>query len=171
MVTARFCTWHGACFNETVALEDGMPRIVALALLCALAACGSRSVNTDARVKTDARKTPDGRTDGALPSCGDPKLMAAFAGCVGAQTRSACEQAGGNWTPIGLYPESLCVCSTGQGGCSCKRSADCLGPCRAPMPSMWDCSNAKGTCAGHSPSVGCWCWFDDEGNAQGICAD
>jgi hypothetical protein len=113
------------------------------------------------------------RRDGSsLPACGDTKVMQRFSACMAAKSKSACEQAGGSWTRVGLSPEPGCSCPTGQDGCTCKRSTECLGSCTTPMPKMWDCSHAKqGTCASRSPLVGCRCWFGTDGKVQGICVD
>jgi len=134
-------------------------------LITGLAACGGgRSVGGEAGQDASG-------ADGALPACGDKAVMARFAECQKATTQPACEAAGGTWTAIGLYPEKLCVCPTGQGGCPCDRASQCLGSCRAEMVKMWDCAGVKGSCAPASPHVGCYCWFDDDGDVDGICAD
>jgi len=138
-------------------------------LALALAACGSRSVPNDGAL-ADLRLSDGPRPDQAVPACGDPKIMAAFKGCQAAKTRSDCEQAGGSWAPIGLYPDALCRCPTGQGSCPCTRSSDCLGPCVADMPKMWECPMTQGTCTSSVPVVGCRCWFWD-GKFEGMCAD
>jgi hypothetical protein len=139
-----------------------MMRIGAIACLLLLGCGGSRAV------EGDAASVPDG----ALPSCGDPTVMQRFSACMAADTRATCAQAGGDWRRIGLSPDESCSCPTGQDGCSCTRSTDCLGACRAPMPVMWECSAIKeGSCSSRWPSVGCWCWFDGDGKVEGICAD
>jgi len=126
--------------------------------------------------EADQGAQPDGPASdvkGDLSSCGDPAEKAAFPDCIAADDQSSCEGAGGEWKAIGLYPEELCVCPTGQGDCPCLRSTDCLGPCVAPMGgTMFDCSEAtEGTCTSVSPIVGCWCWFQQDGSVQGLCAD
>jgi len=136
-------------------------RVIIVIVLVLICSCSNRPVNTDGHV----------RSDGELPACGSQSTMARFASCIGSSNRSACEQAGGSWHAIGLSDDPICVCPTGQAGCSCDRSSDCLGACLAEMSTMWDCSDARGTCSDVAPNVGCWCWFDDQGNASGICAD
>jgi hypothetical protein len=145
-------------------------RLTSFALLAlGLAACGSRSVPGDA-AGADLRHSDGPRAEQAVPACGDPKLMASFKSCQEATSQSACEGAGGKWTPIGLYPGPLCLCPTGQEGCNCTRSSDCLGSCTAVMLKMWECPMTTGTCTSTSPVVGCRCWFHD-GKPEGMCAD
>jgi len=100
--------------------------------------------------------------------------MASFAACKASKSATTCKQNGGSWTTVGPSPELTCVCPTGQQGCACTRSTDCLGSCRAtPSPgTLYGCDGVtQGSCSSHHPSVGCWCWFGKDGTVIGICAD
>jgi len=105
--------------------------------------------------------------------CGDELIRAGFATCIAAGTQAACVQAGGTWTIVGLGSSPQCRCPTGEGGCPCDRGDQCLGACTAEMgPGNDPCAGvSEGTCTAASPSVGCRCWFDDQGTIQSLCAD
>lgn len=110
---------------------------------------------------------------GGASMCGDPTVMAQYPTCRAAQDQTTCEDAGGSWTAIGLSPDPLCVCPTGQAGCTCTRSTECLAPCRAPTSGgVMECEGVtEGECAAHAPFAGCWCFFDENGTPSGICID
>ena len=110
---------------------------------------------------------------GGGPSCGDADLMAAYAACVVTNTQQACEAAGGAWTIIGLSQTPLCVCPTGQDGCVCTRSTDCVAGCIAePTGGAFECDGVtEGHCTPHAPFAGCWCIFDENGEITGYCID
>ena len=37
---------------------------------------------------------------------------------------------------------------------------------------MWNCEGlTQGHCSPVSVTVGCWCWFWEDGHIEGICAD
>ncbi len=105
-------------------------------------------------------------------ACGDREVMERFPSCIAAQTETICLAMGGVWTRVGLSLEPECLCPTGQEGCPCSRATDCLGACVGPLEGLPDdCSAAQGSCTSQHPTVGCWCWFDENGNAQALCAD
>ncbi len=105
-------------------------------------------------------------------SCGDREVMDRFPSCVAAETEGSCLAAGGTWTRVGLSLEPECLCPTGQDGCPCSRATACLGACVGPLEGLpHDCSAAQGSCTHAHPTVGCRCWFDENGNAQPLCAD
>lgn len=106
-------------------------------------------------------------------ACGDDVIRASFATCIAAGTQAACVQAGGTWTTIGLGTSAECLCPTGEEGCPCDSSDQCLGACTAEMgPGNDPCAGIdEGTCTAASPSVGCRCWFDDRGAVQQMCVD
>lgn len=104
--------------------------------------------------------------------CGDQEVMDRFPSCIAAETEAPCLAAGGVWTPIGIRLEPECVCPTGQEGCACNRSTDCLGACSATLAGVpAECSTVQGVCAGEAPIVGCRCWFDEGGDARPLCVD
>jgi hypothetical protein len=113
-----------------------------------------------------------GGQGGQVP-CGDPALLAAFAGCLAADGQAACEAAGGTWDIIGLAPSPSCQCLTGQAACLCTDNTQCLSACVAePLDGVTDCTGiTSGHCSAVSVTVGCWCLFDDTGNMQGYCID
>lgn len=105
-------------------------------------------------------------------ACGDAEVKGRFRTCQVADTEVECVDAGGRW---GRYPFSGrpgCFCSTGQAGCSCVRGSDCLGQCYAPRGGPDYCSGVvQGQCSAEEPEGGCWCVFDESGEASGQCAD
>jgi hypothetical protein len=106
--------------------------------------------------------------------CGDPEIMAKYGECNGAEDKETCEEAGGNWAIIGLAPFEECQCPTGQGGCKCTHLDDCIGACTADFQEgeMWNCEGlTHGYCSPYAITVGCWCFFWEEGQPEGICAD
>ena len=105
--------------------------------------------------------------------CGDPELRQAYPDCIQAQDEESCVAAGGAWGPVGLYPEPVCQCPTGQGDCRCTRQTDCLSACIAEFTGgMFECEGVvEGRCSPVSLTLGCFCWIDENGEAMGICAD
>lgn len=147
-----------------------MARWTLVPLLLASAACGGRSHPVgDAAVDSDVALDADG--DGG--ACGDPEVAARLAECRAADDQAGCEGAGGSWGPVGLYPEPICQCPTGQGACPCTRQTDCLSVCLAePTSGVFGCDGVvEGHCSPVSMTLGCWCFFDEDGAVEGICID
>lgn len=104
--------------------------------------------------------------------CGDQDVIGRYAACTAARDEATCRAHGGAWEIVGLSPEPSCQCRTGQGDCPCNGPDDCLSSCIAPMgPDMWDCAGAVGHCSPVSLTVGCHCFFWQDGQPQGLCAD
>lgn len=106
--------------------------------------------------------------------CGDLAVAENYSKCNLADDEESCEAAGGTWTIVGLAPEPECLCPTGQGGCPCKSPADCLSSCVADFVGgqMFDCEGVTaGHCSPVSITVGCWCYFMQDGSVMGLCAD
>ena len=104
--------------------------------------------------------------------CGDATIGARYDECRSAGDQASCEAAGGWWDIIGLSLEPVCQCPTGQGDCPCESSLDCLSSCIAEFPTgLFDCEGARGHCSPVSLTVGCFCWFGEDGEAMAICAD
>src|ERR1035437_7610746 len=103
-------------------------------------------------------------------ACGDPIVAQEFAACRTALTESDCTRTGGRW---GFNWDSghRCFCPTGQAGCVCSGPAECLGSCYASLPAGFDCTMTQGTCTSEEPLVECWCVFDEDGHAAGLCND
>jgi hypothetical protein len=116
--------------------------------------------------------TPPFVVDSGL-GCGDPATMARYDECAAATDADTCDRLGGTWEPLGLSPDPICQCPTGDGGCSCVRDSDCVTVCLAPTGAggIDDCSGVtEGTCAAR-PTVGCWCLLEDSGQVSAICWD
>jgi hypothetical protein len=152
--------------------------VLSIALLLTLG-CSSATSQT-ATDQTPAQGVSDGTASGQTSAqdasdptmCGDGQVMARFSACIQSSSEEACIAAGGAWHPIGLYPEPLCICPTGQDGCPCHTNADCLAGCVGPTDSTLDCSSLEvGVCSTAAPYVGCYCSLDDQGHFQAICAD
>ena len=129
--------------------------------------------DADADGDGDGDADADSDEDGDGGGCGDPAIMAGFDECIAAEDEEPCVAAGGSWGTIGLHPDPACQCPTGQADCPCTRSTECLGSCVAVPPSPpFGCEGVtEGSCAPVAPMVGCWCWFDEDGEMMGLCAD
>ncbi|MBI5489930.1 MAG: hypothetical protein HY905_21520 [Deltaproteobacteria bacterium] len=99
-------------------------------------------------------------------SCGDPALMGAFPSCRASSTEDECAALGGSWV------FSFCECPTGQGGCHCTASRDCLSWCMAHASSQAECNALTvGTCLEVDPyRIGCACEII-EGMGVIVCDD
>lgn len=105
--------------------------------------------------------------------CGDPNVIRLFARCQNTETETDCVSAGGAWTTYPFSGMKGCLCPTGQGGCLCTASSDCVGRCFATSNARIDrCSTThQGTCSTQEPQAGCWCEFGERGHANGFCND
>jgi hypothetical protein len=92
--------------------------------------------------------------------CGDPAVMQRYAACTIARDAQTCATLGGTWAPLGTSSVSICLCPTGDTGCSCTRTTDCVALCLGAAPSpTGNCSEVTvGQCIG-APTSGCWCVF------------
>ena len=108
-----------------------------------------------------------------VEECGDPAALARYDECRAAEDEPSCLAAGGWWTIVGLWPEPVCQCPTGQRDCPCTSSRDCRSACIGEFTGsgMFQCEGAQGHCSPVSLTVGCHCWFDENGEVMGICAD
>ena len=132
------------------------------------ASASSGEVSTD---KTTAEAPSETAGNNATPACGDPKAAANYDACLAAKEEQSCLAAGGRWTRIGLSPNNLCQCPTGQEDCPCETSADCLSSCISPVDlSNWNCSENK-TCASVAKVAGCWCRYHPDGSVMKACVD
>jgi hypothetical protein len=153
--------------------------------------CTAMDANVDADVSVDelvaavehtlggcgiGRSTPTPTsTPATTPTlCGDPSLTQRFALCQAAETEVDCVTAGGRWDRYPFSGILGCFCSTGQGGCRCTRSSDCVGTCFAPLwnGSLNGCGTTHaGHCTTEEPHAGCWCVFEEDGRSFGLCID
>ena len=99
-------------------------------------------------------------TGGSSGACGDPAVKALYASCRATQDSASCTDLGGVWRTVGAGPGGTCVCPTGEGGCPCMASSDCLGACSAWM-NPYDASSCNNvtsfTCTSTGGDKGCWC--------------
>jgi hypothetical protein len=138
--------------------------VVALALAAAACGCKSGKESASARSPREAR-------------CDAPELKARYEACRATADEQACKAAGGEWRSMGMLPTPTCVCPTGQDGCPCQSSEECLAGCYAPLRSSAQpqdrCKGVtEGLCgADSSAGRGCICEFLRPGNVDGRCAD
>jgi hypothetical protein len=143
-----------------------------LAIGCSQPDAGGQGGDPQPAAQTPAPPKPPGSR---LPECGDKAVMERFKACKEAASKfdgAACEAAGGNWGNQGLHQG--CNCPTGQGGCPCAASSDCLGECLL-TPGSRSCpkSVAEGSwrCSAHHDVVGCNCRLVAEDMMMAMCAD
>lgn len=109
------------------------------------------------------------------PACVDEAVQQRFEQCRAAENEEDCAAAGGEWGPGGLSPFPLCHCPTGEGECPCDGPQDCaVGACVAPLGDGGldnPCAHAQGYCAAWQPQFGCYCIFQEDGQAWAICVD
>ena len=77
-------------------------------------------------------------------------------------TRPACEAAGGEWGPAGIFPTPICRMPTHDGGVACADSGECEGLCLAAptalqLAALRERKTLKlmGTCSSKIPVFGC----------------
>jgi len=77
-------------------------------------------------------------------------------------TKLACEAAGGDWGPAGIFPTPICRMPTHDGGVACADSGECEGLCLAePTPPQLAALRERktmklmGTCSSRIPVFGC----------------
>ncbi len=112
-----------------------------------------------------------GAGGGSATSCGDAKLVAAFAACRAAKDEASCLAAGGDWTIVGLAGDPECLCQTGQGACPCTAATQCLGQCIGMAGNKTCDGVTQGLCSRFSATVGCDCFFQADGSVQRVCVD
>jgi hypothetical protein len=98
-------------------------------------------------------------TGGSSGACGDPAVKAAFASCRASTDAASCTERGGLWRAQDPGINSgTCVCPTGEDGCPCAASSDCLGHCAAWKDPFGGCGTAGPfTCTSFGGILGCWC--------------
>jgi hypothetical protein len=105
----------------------------------------------------------DGGTVDVSGECGDPVVKASYVACRESKDEATCSERGGTWEiSYANTTKYTCVCSTGEGGCPCTASSDCLGHCRAwkdPFGSgAWCQANVTSyTCAAEGGQSDCMC--------------
>lgn len=123
-----------------------------------------------------AREEMQSLADKYLPFCGDSVAIALFEQCRAADSEQPCKDAGGSWELSGDVPWPICICPTGQEGCVCKGSGDCIhGRCvgeRAGGADTIGCGDiVQGTCTAVDPFKGCACMVGGDPSTPPICID
>jgi hypothetical protein len=118
---------------------------------------------------------PPAPTPTAIPVlCGDPVVVERFGRCRRSTTEAECVSLGGRWGPFPYSRRDGCFCRTGQGGCPCQSSDDCLSFCIAYPPPGQDidsCARVEtGSCSHEAPRAGCFC-ASLGGRFGGLCSD
>jgi hypothetical protein len=137
---------------------------------------GDADADTDTDVDVDADTDADGDTDGDADvdedaACGDPEVRAAYGDCTAAPDEGSCAAAGGTWGPIGISTDPECQCPTGQEECPCTRRSTCESACIAEIAGSSCDGVTVGHCSPVSVTVGCWCFFNQDGEVEETCAD
>lgn len=159
VVDTDSCVELDADRDDTVSVDE-----IVLGVMSALDGCPNA---TPVPTKT-ATPTPS-----ATPGvCGQPVSDETMAACRAARTEASCLANGGEWR-MSFIRNWYCACPTGVGGCPCTDSSEC--PCVAPLPDDprdRDCERATvGSCLAQIPFDGCYCLFDSDGEAEGLCSD
>jgi hypothetical protein len=93
--------------------------------------------------------------------------------------KTSCEAQGGNWGPIGLSPQEVCVLPTTDAGKSCSDSSECQAACVAELTEGQRAAlllnhtpvRTTGRCTAWKTSVGCNAYVEN-GVVNGImCVD
>lgn len=110
--------------------------------------------------------------DATRDRCNPALHREALERCLETRDQAACESAGGSWERGGLLAEFHCFCTTGQSGCPCTESSQCLGNCAGPPSAIGDCPTVHaGVCEGTAPAFGCRCVALEPGRFTGFCSD
>jgi hypothetical protein len=97
---------------------------------------------------------------GSTGTCGDATVKAKYASCMATKDAQSCAGLGGTWRSPG-GSAGQCVCPTGQDGCLCTKSSDCLAVCGAPASQPVTSTTCNGVtnfaCTSTGGGAGCWC--------------
>lgn len=161
------CGAMGGPYEDPELCMDGYCAQVCCPLCCDDLACGDDGCGGacgmcgEGEVCVQNQCEPDGET------CGDPDK---YADCTADLDEAACVEAGGTFGMGGLSPIPFCLCPSGDGGCPCHDGDTCVGICYAPLDG--DCQElTEGTCSDTKIMFGCFCIFQEPGEAWGICID
>lgn len=139
------CEYQGKLFDVGEGVAIGCNGCVCDAsyrmFVCASTGCGLGSVSS---------------TDGG--ECGDPVVKALYPSCRASTDAASCSAREGLWRSTGSNI-GTCACPTGEGGCPCAASRDCLGHCVAWKDPFGSCDSTAGpfTCTSFGGILGCWC--------------
>jgi hypothetical protein len=155
--------------NGTVAVAEIVSGVAIALGRSSISTCAAMDADGDLRVSISELTSavdfalfgcPPAPTPTATPpSCGDPLVAARFGDCVGSDNEADCVRAGGTWDRYPFGRREGCFCPTGQDGCPCSSSRDCLSFCMAEVPGDFSaCADvAMGTCSAITPVAGCFC--------------
>jgi hypothetical protein len=153
---SRSCAAMDGDHNGTVTIAE-----LVAAVGAALEGCGPSPTATP---------IPDPPTPSPTEACGDQETIGRFAACIAARTEPDCVDAGGRWGPYPYSRRPGCFCETGQGGCPCSASGDCLGLCYADRQNSCDDAE-RGRCTDEVPKAGCFCLYQSNGQLSVLCID
>ncbi|MBI5477738.1 MAG: hypothetical protein HY906_02715 [Deltaproteobacteria bacterium] len=136
---------------------------------------GERSASGDGGAGDGQSPSYCDKTPARDPSCDDPALKARYDACQVTHDEADCTQAGGNWIPGsdgGFGGIAHCSCSTGQVGCPCCRSTDCISVCFDAYTPINECEKATyWHCMDRGPINPCFCTRGPTGELGGLCID
>lgn len=114
-------------------------------------------------------------------ACTDSATASRYHACVATTDELACTSAGGSWVAAVWLDHAdagvqyVCSCPTGQSGCPCASSADCLSGCadsaKQVLPSD-SCADAELRCLPNNLPLGeCACRYWYAGKIEPVCLD
>ncbi|MFH1532672.1 MAG: hypothetical protein ABIK09_18250 [Pseudomonadota bacterium] len=163
------CGTMGGPFEDpNLCMEpEGLCAQVCCPLCCDGLECGDDGCGGACGMCDDGEICADNHCEADDKPCGDPE---AYADCTSDLDADPCAEAGGTFGQFGLSPVPFCLCPSGDGGCPCDGPGDCVGICWAPIDG--GCQElTAGTCSETTVMFGCFCIFQEEGEAWGICID
>jgi hypothetical protein len=153
------CEYQGKYYNvgQTRGLSDcNYCECWSTGWACTGMICGTGGAQ-GAGGKVGAGGTGAGGATGTGGSCVDAAVKARYSSCMATKDVQSCTDAGGTWRSVGS--PGVCMCPTGQEGCPCTGSSDCLSFCgvAAETPSK-SCTGVTGfACLAGGGMAGCWC--------------
>ncbi len=153
--------------DPTLCMPDGFCAQVCCPICCDDLACGDDHCGGSCGVCSEGEVCNQNQCEPDDETCGDPDK---YADCKYELEEEACVEAGGTFGQGGLSPVPFCLCPSGDGGCPCDDGDTCVGICYAPLDG--DCQElTEGTCSDTQIMFGCFCIFEQDGEAWGICID
>ena len=140
-----------------------LPLIIAIAVLAGCADAPTEDAEGVARAPTPIPTATS--PPAAIPS--EPREVPAEGehGYSAAEA-SDCVSQGGEYYRRGLLGQYGCALPYADGGKDCSKASDCIGQCTSIDPKA-----TSGTCQRTDAPFGCYTFFDEYGNASGICVD
>ncbi len=161
------CGMGGPYEDPGLCMPDGVCAQVCCPLCCDGLECGDDGCGGACGMCGDGEVCVQNHCEPSGGNCEDP---VEYPDCKSDLLEEACADAGGNYGSFGMSPASFCLCPAGDAGCPCDSGDDCVGICFAPIDG--DCQVlTEGTCSKSVTIFGCFCIFEQEGEAWGICID